>query len=285
MKKVAVISKPHNTRVGEVLPGLLEWLRARGITIIGDHETSQYVGPVPATDRHQLEQSRPDLVIVLGGDGTLLSAARAFSHFDVPLLGVNAGSLGFLTEVTLSEMFATLEAIANGGCEIDRRSMIRCRVMREGKAEADHNALNDVVVNTGRIARMGDFDVYVDGKFVSNYKADALIVATPTGSTAYSLAAGGPILSPDVDAFVVTPVSPHALTNRPLVLKDTCVVEIVIKQTPEQEFLTIDGQIGMPVNGGDRITCSKSEHEVKLYRTRERTFYEVLRTKLKWGER
>jgi NAD+ kinase len=163
--------------------------------------------------------------------------------------------------------------------------MLHCQLVREGKCASEYEALNDVVVSKGALARISDFDVYIDDAFVSNYKADGLIIATTTGSTAYSLASGGPILAPDVPGFVITPVSPHALTNRPLVVRDSAGIEVRIKSTQEDSYLTVDGQVGMPVRDSDRIVCRKSKHQVKLIRRRETTFFDVLRVKLKWGER
>jgi NAD+ kinase len=220
----------------------------------------------------------------LGGDGTLLSAARAVAHAGVPILAVNLGSLGFLTEVPLSEMYATLEAVNQGHCPIEDRSVLQCDVIRAEECIAQHYALNDVVVNKSAISRLVDFDLLIDGNFVFSYKADGVIVATPTGSTAYSLAAGGPIMMPSVSAFVVTPVCPHSLTHRPLVVTDTAQIEILVQSGHEEAFLSIDGQVGMPVLQGDRIISRRAHHNVKLMRVR-RTFFDVLRNKLKAGQR
>jgi NAD+ kinase len=199
-------------------------------------------------------------------------------------VGVNLGSLGFLTEVPLDQLYATLEAVEQKRCRTESRAMLHCELERGGQCMAEYHALNDVVVNKGAIARLADFDLYIDNDYVSNYKADGLIVATPTGSTAYSLAAGGPILMPAVNAFLVTPVSPHALTHRPLVVRDSAEISIVVKRAEEQAFLSVDGQVGMPLMDGDRVRCRQSAHKVELLRT-QRTFFEVLRTKLKWGQR
>ena len=223
-------------------------------------------------------------VIVLGGDGTLLSAARSVSQAGIPVLGVNLGSLGFLTEVPLADLYPTLESIEQGCCNVEARSMVHCEVLRKAARVASYDALNDVVVGKGTIARLNHCDVSIDGVFVSSYQADSLIVSTPTGSTAYSLAAGGPILMPSVDAFVITPVSEHSLTHRPLVVRDAAEIEILVKTGDEEAYLSIDGQIGMPVFDGDRVRCRKSQHQVKLLHT-QGTFFDVLRTKLKWGQR
>jgi NAD+ kinase len=225
-----------------------------------------------------------NFVVVLGGDGTLLSAARAVSKAGIPVLGVNLGSLGFLTEVPLEDLYPTLEGIERSCCNVEARSMVHCEVFRKDVCVGSYDALNDVVVGKGTIARLNHCDVSIDGVFVSSYQADSLIVSTPTGSTAYSLAAGGPILMPSVDAFVVTPVSEHSLTHRPLVVRDTAEIEIVVKTGEDDAYLSIDGQIGMPVFDGDRVRCRKSQHQVKLLHT-QGTFFDVLRTKLKWGQR
>ncbi len=221
----------------------------------------------------------------LGGDGTLLSSARHVAAAGIPILGINLGSLGFLTEIKQNEIAQALADVDAGRCELSLRSMIHCKVLRQGNCVAKYDALNDIVMNQSAVARITEFELRVDGIFVSNYQADGLIVATPTGSTAYSLAAGGPILVPDVPAFMITPVASHALTNRPLVVKDTAVIEIRLIVTREQGYLTVDGQQGVPLEEGDIVQCKKSELKVKLFKLPERTFFQVLRNKLKWGER
>jgi NAD+ kinase len=216
----------------------------------------------------------------------MLSTARCVARADIPILGVNLGSLGFLTEVKQEEIEQALEEVDAGRCcELSLRPMLHCQVQREGKCVATHDALNEVVMNQSAVARITDFELRVNGIFVANYKADGLIISTPTGSTAYSLAAGGPILSPDVSGFVITPVASHALTNRPLVVKDTAIIEARILVTREQAFLTVDGQVGTPLVENDLVICKKSEYNVKLFKFAGRSFFDVLRTKLKWGER
>jgi NAD+ kinase len=225
-----------------------------------------------------------DFVIVLGGDGTLLSAARAVSRVGIPILGVNLGALGFLTEVQLEELYPSLESINRGSSGLDIRSMVHCEVGRSGSMVASFDALNDVVVGKASIARLNHCEVYIDNVFVSRYQADSLIVSTPTGSTAYSLAAGGPILMPNVESFVITPVSAHSLTHRPLVVRDSSYIEIIVMTGEEEAYLSVDGQAGMPMLDGDRVYCRKSEYQVKLLHTKG-SFFDVLRTKLKWGQR
>lgn len=283
-KAVGIISKPNKPELSGIVPPLVEWLRKHDYKIIGDLETAPHYPGLDVAPRDQISSRPLDLVIVLGGDGTLISAARAVARAGIPVLGINLGSLGFLTEVPLEEMYPTLEAIENQCCNVQLRSMVHCDVYRESQCIAQFDALNDIVVGKATIARLNHCDVYVDRVFVSSYQADSLIVSTPTGSTAYSLAAGGPILMPEVNAFVITPVSAHSLTHRPLVVRDTSEIEILARTGEDHAYLSIDGQIGMPVLDGDRLQCRKSQHQVKLLHTKG-TFFDVLREKLKWGQR
>jgi len=284
-KKVAIISKPGKPELAAILTTLLQWLRAHEYEALIDTHTSVHLKGCKLVEREEIAAQNPTFVIVLGGDGTLLAAARALAHAKIPILGVNLGSLGFLTEVALEDLYPTLEAVHENRCGTERRTMLHCQLMRSGKCIAEYSALNDVVAGKGTIARMADFDLFMNGVFISNYKADGLILSTPTGSTAYSLASGGPILAPDVDGFVITPVSPHSLTNRPLVVRDSGQFEIVVKTTPAESYLTVDGQVGTHLRAGDRVTCKKSDDHVILLRLKNKNFFDVLRTKLKWGER
>jgi NAD+ kinase len=286
MKSAAIVSKPAKPGLATILPELLRWFHERGYKLYLDQESAEYVGVggEEVVPRTELGQKKPDFALVLGGDGTLLSAARAVAHEGVPILAVNLGSLGFLTEVPLSEMYSTLEAVDAGLCPTEPRAVVDCTAYRDGQPLARHFALNDVVVNKSALSRLVDFDLLIDGVFVFRYKADGVIIATPTGSTAYSLAAGGPILMPSVQSFVVTPVCPHALTHRPLVVRDSAQIELRIETGAEEAFLSIDGQVGMPLRQGDRVMCQRASHSVKLMRVR-RTFFDVLSNKLKWGQR
>jgi NAD+ kinase len=284
MKSVAIISKPWKQELAGILPELLSWFHEHNYAIYMDEETARYSNGAQVVARTLIGAKHPDFVLVLGGDGTLLSAARAVAHEGVPILAVNLGSLGFLTEIPLNELYPALESVDQGGCPVELRSVLDCRLMREGECISRHFALNDVVVNKSAISRLVEFDLYIDGNFVFLYKADGVIIATPTGSTAYSLAAGGPVLMPSVDAFVVTPVCPHSLTHRPLVVTQNSQIELKVETGEEQAFLSIDGQVGVPVQQGDQVICQRAEHRVKLLRVR-RTFFEVLRNKLKWGQR
>ena len=284
MKSAAILSKPSKPELASILPDLLTWFHKHDYHLYLDEQTAQYTNGGEVIPRKQLGEKHPDFALVLGGDGTLLSAARAVAHAGVPILAVNLGSLGFLTEVPLNEMYSTLEAVDRGQCPYEERAVLDCQLIRAGECLAHHFALNDVVVNKSAISRLVDFDLLINGVFVFNYKADGVIVATPTGSTAYSLAAGGPIMMPAVDAFVVTPVCPHSLTHRPLVVTDSAQIELVVETGGEEAFLSIDGQVGMPVLQGDKVICRRAAHTVKLMRVR-RTFFDALRNKLKWGQR
>jgi len=283
-KSAGIISKPGKPEIANIVPDLVVWFRTHAYSIVVDHETAPYARGMEVVTREEMGGRELSFVVVLGGDGTLLSAARAVSKAGIPVLGVNLGSLGFLTEVPLSDLYPTLEEIERSCCNLETRSMVHCDVLRKETQIAQYDALNEVVVGKGTIARLNHCDVYIDRNFVSSYQADSLIVSTPTGSTAYSLAAGGPILMPSVDAFVITPVSAHSLTHRTLVVRDTCEIEIVVRTGDEDAYLSVDGQVGMPVLDGDRVRCRKSQCQVKLLHTHG-TFFDVLRAKLKWGQR
>ena len=284
IKTVAIISKPDRPELAEVLPRLYERLKEHNYNVVIDNESAAYYQGPLAMARDEFAKISPDLALVLGGDGTLLSAARAVASTGTLILGINLGTLGFLTEVQLSGLYPALDAIENSHYVVDSRSMLSCSLLRNGSTLTTHVALNDLVVSKSAIARLNSFQLFVDAEFVSSYKADGLIIATPTGSTAYSLGAGGPILKPDVQAFLITPVSPHGLTHRPVVVRDTVVIEIRVNTGQEQAYLSLDGQVGMPVQDGDLLHCGKAEHPAKLLRF-QKTFFEVLSTKLKWGER
>lgn len=283
-KVAAIISRPERPEVARVFPELLAWLRAHGYHVIVDPETAKYSNGHEEVSRAQMSSRSLDLVIVLGGDGTLLSAVRATAAVDAPLLGVNLGSLGFLTDVPLSSLFSMLDQIAHGRAPAEQRSLMQCDLLRGEEILGSYKAFNDVVVNKTALARLNNYDLFVDKAFVSSYRADGMIVATPTGSTAYSLSAGGPVVMPTVNAFVITPVAPHSLTHRPLVVPDSAVVEIVLRSDEEVAYLSLDGQPGLDLKDGDRVRCRRSEHKISLFRT-DTDFFHVLRTKLKWGER
>jgi NAD+ kinase len=283
-KVVAIISKPDRPELREVLPALEKWLKERHYVVVVDQESAAYFPATNVEPRTELATRSPDLALVLGGDGTLLSAARAVARVGTLILGVNLGTLGFMTELALADLYPALGAIEKERYIVDSRAMLSCSLVRGGATVAVHAALNELVVSKSAIARLNHFELFVDAEFVSSYKADGLIIATPTGSTAYSLGAGGPILKPDVDAFVITPVSPHGLTHRPVVVRDSVEIEIQVNTGQEEAYLSLDGQVGMPVRDGDIVRCVKAEHPARLLRF-QKTFFEVLATKLKWGER
>lgn len=283
-KTAAIISRPDRPEVAQIVPDLLLWLGDHGYEVVTDLETANCAGGKEAVPRSQLGTRHLDLVIVLGGDGTLLSAARATAPIDVPLLGVNLGSLGFLTEIPPQALYTVLDAIAAGRASVEHRSLMSCELLRGEEVRGSYLVFNDAVVNKTALARLNTYDLFIDKVFVSSYRADGMIVATPTGSTAYSLSAGGPVLMPTVSALVVTPVAPHALTHRPLVVPDSAEIEILLRTEDEVAYLSLDGQPGLDLSDGDRVRCRRSEHEVNLFRTGY-TFFQVLRSKLKWGER
>jgi NAD+ kinase len=285
IRTAGVISKPNRELLSSVVPPLIKWLRERKIDVLVDQETQECVDcGSPAVARDAIA-AQVDLLIVLGGDGTLLSAARALGSHKVPILAVNLGGLGFLTSVTLDELYPLLEHVVAGKHRISERMMLDAVIQRGGEPAERQCALNDAVVNKAALARMLDFDVHVDGNHVGRYRADGLVVATPTGSTAYSLAAGGPIIDPDLDAFVITPICPHMLTNRPLVVPDTARIDLDFTAAEEPVYITLDGQIGFQLKPQDRVTITKSKSRVALVRPPSKTYFEVLRSKLKWGER
>lgn len=280
---VGIVSKPKIADSADVVRGLLQWLDERGIRYRLDEETAKGVGAANFFSREDLADG-VDLIIVLGGDGTLLSAARAVGGRDIPLFAVNLGRLGFLTAIKLEELYPELDRALRGEHRIGRRHMIDCELVRGEEIIARYSALNDVVIAKSNMARMIDLDTFVDHHFVAAYKADGLIIATPTGSTAYSLSAGGPIIFPSVGAFCITPICPHMLTNRPVIVADTSVIQIK-NHGDEGTFLTIDGQVGEPMAKGDRVICRASSNTINLIRPPKMLFFDVLREKLKWGER
>jgi len=280
----AIISRPDRPEVAQILPGLLNWLSEHGYRVLADTETGNYADGIEVVPRTEMGAQPLDLMIVLGGDGTLLTAARITAAIDVPLLGVNLGTLGFLTEVPPHSLHTILDAIAKRRAPIETRFLMQCDLVRGNEVRESSLVFNDAVVNKTTLARLNTYDLYIDKMFVASYRADGMIVATPTGSTAYSLSAGGPVLMPTVNALVVTPVAPHSLTHRPLVVPDSAEIEILLRSEEEVAYLSLDGQPGLDLSDGDRVRCRRSEHQVKLFRTGS-DFFQVLRSKLKWGER
>lgn len=284
IRTVGVISKPDTREAKTLVPALLTWLEARGIVLRVDEVTASYAGRTDGMGREDVPKGC-QLVIVLGGDGTLLSAARAIGASETPLLAVNLGGLGFLTAITTDELFPELERALHNEHRIAKRRMLSCELHRGGEVISHYEALNDIVITKAHIARMIDLVCNVDAHFVCRYKADGLIVATPTGSTAYSLSAGGPIVFPSVGALCITPICPHTLTNRPVIVSDSSVIQILNLAADGDAYLTIDGQVGEPMKEQDRVICRSSRYSLSLIRPPRMLFFDVLRQKLKWGER
>jgi len=285
IKTIGITSKPKKPEVREIVPPLVHWLHERSIQVLIDKETGSAVDSSEKCVTRNEMPSRADLIIVLGGDGTLLATARVLNRKPVPLLAVNLGGLGFLTVITRDELFPTLERVVAGDFRTERRVQIEAEVIRAGEVISSFLALNDVVLNKGAIARVLDFDVRVGGQFISTYKADGLIVSTPTGSTAYSLAAGGPVIAPSVEAFIITPICAHTLTNRPIVLPDSAQIEVEVKSQRESVYLTVDGQVGIAVRSEDAVHMRRASSVVELIQSPQKNYFEILRQKLKWGER
>jgi NAD+ kinase len=284
---VGIFVRPDLGPAGPAVRGLVDWLRQRKTMVCLDERTAELV-EVSAREACRVAARREvadtaDVLVVLGGDGTLLAAAHLV-HRPVPVLGVNFGSLGFLTEITMPELYPTLEGVLRGEYRYEERSMLRTRVEQRDAPEVTDDVLNDVVVTKAALSRIIELDVAVDGLFVSAFRADGLIVSSPTGSTAYNLAAGGPIIHPTLDAVVLTPICPHMLTNRPLVISDRSTIEVRLRAAREGEaHTTLDGQRGFRLRDGDAVTITRSPRTIRLVKA-QRDYFEILRTKLKWGE-
>jgi NAD+ kinase len=282
MKKIGIIAKSMPRAHGAVRK-LSKWLAARGKRVFLDERTAFDMGMsgVAAKDLPALV----DMVIVLGGDGTLLSAARlvADSKKNVPIFGVNLGSLGFMAEVRLDELYANLEKALAGKLKAEERMMLTAGIIRRGKKVSEYNVLNDAVISKGAIARMVSLEVSVGDDYLTSIRADGLILATPTGSTAYSLSAGGPIIHPALQCFVVTPICPHTLSNRPIAIPDTAIVRVKLVSRSEDVTLSLDGQVVSPLLLNDIVEVKKAKYRVRLIKHPTKNYYEILRTKLKWG--
>jgi NAD+ kinase len=290
ISRVGILAKSKLTAATPHLLEIGRWLAERGFTAVFETNTASLMPASP--DRYVLDKAAlardVDMVVVLGGDGTLLGMADCIGEAGsgIPILGVNFGSLGFLTEVTLPELYRSLEAALRGRAQAEERLMLRSRTMRAGRSYRQHIALNDAVIAKAARSRMIDLSVLVGDEFVTRVKADGLIIATPTGSTAYNLAAGGPIVEPDVDALVITPIAPHTLTNRPIVIPATSIVRVQPNMQERDEIsITFDGQSGFELQSGDEVLVQRAEKPLRLINTGTRSYFEVLRTKLKWGER
>ena len=290
VQRVGIVAKQGLLAASEHVSNLGSWLRERRVEPVFETETAN-LARAPARDSHIVDRDalpdESDLVIVLGGDGTLLAmAARiAKSGRDVPMLGVNFGSLGFLTEIRIDELYPSLERVLDGSASFDVRAMLGAEAIRDGKPVDSRIVLNDVVFTKGALSRMIELSVCVSGGFVTRVKADGLIVASATGSTAYNLAAGGPIVHPGVDAILLTPIAPHTLTNRPVVIPGGELVDVTPIDGSADVFVTYDGQSGYPLKTGDLIRVKKSDRTLRLVKAAARGYFELLREKLKWGER
>jgi NAD+ kinase len=291
IRRVGIVAKARLAEAAPLLDELAVWLAARDVAAVFERDTARLLRAAPAPPQCSRDElpGRVDLVVVLGGDGTLLAMADriASAGAEIPILGVNFGSLGFLTEVTLPELFPSLESVLAGTACIDARLMLRARIGPDPAGVPDLMVLNDVVVTRGALSRIIELRVWVDDDFVASFKADGLILATPTGSTAYNLAAGGPIVHPTVDAVVLTPIAPHTLTNRPVVIPGTATVRVQphVDGPPDAVYVTFDGQTGFPLPPASSVTVRRAEAPLRLVRAATRSYFEILRQKLKWAER
>ena len=280
--RIALLAKPDSEPAAAAAVSLYGWLEDRGHEVVVDEGTGEVSGLGPTFPRSEFE-GRVDLALVLGGDGTQLLAARIFSPAGVPVFGVNLGRLGFLTDVDPDQLYPVLEDVLAGHYSVQERMMLTADVVRDEGSVYRSHAFNDIVVGTGDLAQVIHLETRVNGLFVSRYVADGLIVSTPTGSTAYSLAVGGPIIEPSTDVLLVAPISPHMLTNRPLVLSGSSIVECVVVDARGTCFLTIDGQEGFALVPGDIVRVVRSEHLARLVRVASNDFFEILRRKMGWG--
>lgn len=281
MKTIALIAKPRKTEAAE-LARQLKALHPELDFLVEAHFSEQLGWP--ATAEAELRE-RAELVVVLGGDGTLIHAARLLRGRPVPILGVNLGSLGFMTEVPVAEATTVFDTVLKGTARIDSRMKLSCRLVRDGKTVLEDEVLNDVVIAKSALARIADHETWLDGAYVATFKADGVIFSTPTGSTAYSLSAGGPIVHPSIDCVVVTPICPHALTQRPIVVPADLPLKVQLTSQVTDVYLTIDGQAGQPLRLGDRLEVLRSPSRVQIVRNPNLDYFGVLRTKLHWGER
>jgi NAD+ kinase len=281
---IGIISRPRRSNLEAVVPPLLHWLAARGVRTLYDtetagalHDTSQGLSRVEVAEQSQL-------LLVLGGDGTLLAAARVAAPLGIPILPINMGSLGFLTSFMLEEMYPALEQVLAGRFSCSERVMLDVELHRDGDVIESQSVVNESVINKGALARMIDLQLTIDGDFVCRYRADGLIVATPTGSTAYSLSAGGPIVHPGVESWIITPICPHTLSDRPVVVRDSSLVEVHLSGDTESVFLTLDGQTGIPMQAADVVRMRRAAERLRLIQPAQKSYFEILRNKLKWGE-
>lgn len=284
MKRIGIFAKRHNQDAAGLARDVATWLTERKIEVLLDEALAREMGSGDGYPAKSIP-ALADLIVVLGGDGTLLSVARLVGDLRTPILGVNLGSLGFLTEITRTELFPVLEQVVAGDFTVSERMRLLAIIRRKDQELGRYRVLNDIVINKGALARIIDMEAWVDEAYLTTFKADGLIVATPTGSTGYNLAAGGPIIYPGNHCHVITPICPHMLTNRPLIVSDEALIRIEVKFDDEDVVFTADGQVGMPLQGGDVVELRKSRHSTLLIKSPSKDYFEVLRTKLLWGER
>jgi NAD+ kinase len=283
-KTIGIISRPRRSNLVEVVPPLLEWFKKRGVPAVYDTETATALKNGSLGKSRQQVAEESDLLLVLGGDGTILATAREATPRGIPILPINMGSLGFLTSFTAEELYPALEAVLEGRTTVDERVLLQVERVHNDEVLTHQWVLNEAVVHKGTLARMIELELYIDGSFVCRYRADGLIVATPTGSTAYSMSAGGPIVHPAVESILITPICPHTLSDRPVVVPDTSMIELRVADNSDSVFLTLDGQTGVPMAVGDRVKIGRAAERLKLIQPPNKSYFEILRSKLKWGE-
>ena len=282
-KSVGILTKPKFPEDKSTLQDVVTWLRARSIDVILDTTSAMLLGEQGGYQKTQLA-SKADVLLVLGGDGTMLNAARLAGERSIPILGVNMGGLGFLTEVRVENLYPSLERVFANDFVLDERLMLQTHVHRHGETVAHGVVLNDVVISKGTLARMIELKIAIQGRFVTNLRGDGLIVSSPTGSTAYSLSAGGPVIDPAVQSLILTPICPHTLTHRPLIVPGNAEIEVTLTSKDDGAMATLDGQVGVAITQGDTVVIQTSEHRTRLIRFPESNYYDVLREKLKWGD-
>jgi NAD+ kinase len=281
-KKIGVFCKPKAPSATDILGRLIPWLHKQNYHIFLDTGTAAIINETSSYEKREISQ-QADLLIVLGGDGTLLSVAQAAHPYNIPILAVNLGSLGFLAEISIDELYPTLENILAGKFEIENRMLLNACIWRNGEKVEDHNVLNDVVINKGAVARVINLQVLVNGQYMTSYRADGLIIATPTGSTAYSLSAGGPIIHPSMHTLVLSPICPFTLTNRSILIPDQSIIQVKLAAEYDDVRVTLDGQEGYDMRAGDILKIKKTKTSLQLIRGPNKNYYQILRDKLHWG--
>jgi NAD+ kinase len=284
MKRVGIYAKRNHPDAVSLVKEVTAWLQEHGIEVFLEKELAQDMGNSQGYPGKSIP-AMVNMIIVFGGDGTLISVARKVGDLRTPILGVNLGRLGFLTEITLRELYPVLEQVVQGEFVVSSRLMLEAVIRRNSKEVGRYKVLNDVVINKGALARMIDMEAWVDDAYLTTFKADGLIISSPTGSTAYNLAAGGPIVYPGLKCLVISPICPHMLTNRPIIVSDESIIKVEVKFQDEDVVLTADGQVGMPLQGGDIMEVRKSKDITLLVKSPSKDYFEVLRTKLHWGAR